>query len=389
MRTSFAPTLLTWAATLHRPMPWRGERDAYRIWLSEVILQQTRVAQGEAYYRRFLEAFPAVQDLAAAPADEVMALWQGLGYYSRARNLHEAAKQVVADGGTFPTAYTELLKLPGVGPYSAAAIASFSSGEDVAVVDGNVYRVLARVFGLAEPIDTPAGRRAFRELADELLPRGRSAAYNQAIMDFGAIVCTPRRPRCPECPFRENCSAHAAGTVDERPVKSKKLRRRRRHLEYLHVVREDGSVLLRRRGSGDIWEGLYDLPVVEAAGQRDTNTVHEVHRVHSGDAPAIDQMDQADLIARRLIAEALPALVPHAAFASVTAPTRTQLTHQELILRYWRYSVVAGFGASPTNENAADEAASFRWVSPSELPALGIPQPLKRYLAGGQTGALW
>ena len=344
-------------------MPWRGERDAYRIWLSEVVLQQTRVAQGEGYYRRFTEAFPTVQDLAAAPTDEVMALWQGLGYYSRARNLHKAAQQVVAQGGTFPTAYAELLQLPGVGPYSAAAIASFSSGEDVAVVDGNVYRVLARVFARHEPIDTPAGQRHFRHLANELLPRGQSAAYNQAIMDFGATVCTPRRPRCPECPLRENCSAHAAGTIDELPVKSKKLKRRRRHLEYLHVVREDGSVLLRRRGSGDIWEGLYDLPVVEAAAQRETDAAPATHMAH------------------RLISEALPRLTDYAAFRSVTAPARTQLTHQELVLRYWRYDIETGFGESPPS--------GMRWVSPPELAELGVPQPLKRYLSGGQTGALW
>lgn len=344
-------------------MPWRGERDAYRVWLSEVILQQTRVAQGEGYYRRFLAAFPTVHALAAAPADDVMALWQGLGYYSRARNLHRAAQRVVAEhAGAFPTGYAELLKLPGVGPYTAAAVASFSSGEDVAVVDGNVYRVLARVFGLDAPTDTPAGQRAFQALADRLLVRGRSPAYNQAIMDFGATVCTPRRPACPSCAFRQNCSAHAAGTVEALPVKSKRPERRRRRLEYLHLVAPGDEVLVRRRGAGDIWQGLYDLPVVEVADPGEPT----------------EPQDQ-DAAAGALLAETFARLVPHATLATATAPARTQLTHQELVIRYWRYGVTAaGFGESPPE--------GMRWVGATELAGLGVPQPLKRYLSGGQLG---
>lgn len=349
-------------------MPWRGERDAYRVWLSEVILQQTRVAQGEAYYRRFLEAFPTVGALAAAPADEVMALWQGLGYYSRARNLHRAARQVADEhAGVFPTAYTELLGLPGVGPYSAAAIASFSAGADVAVVDGNVYRVLARVFGVDAAIDAPAGQRVFRALADRLLVRGRSAAYNQAIMDFGATVCTPRRPACPSCAFRQNCSALAAGTVPELPVKRKRPTRRRRRLDYLHLLAPGAEVLVRRRGAGDIWQGLYDLPAVEPVGPVGSAATSETDGRTTSDA------------ADALLLAALPALAPHATFTSVTPPTRTQLTHQELVIRYWRYEVSAdGFGVSPPE--------GMQWASKDRLARLGVPQPLKRYLSGGQLG---
>ena len=368
-RTRFPRRLLTWAATLHRPMPWRGERDPYRVWLSEVILQQTRVAQGEAYYRRFLGAFPTVADLAAAPADDVMALWQGLGYYSRARNLHRAAREVVdRHGGRFPTDHATLLTLPGVGPYTAAAIASFAGGEDVAVVDGNVYRVLARRFGIDAPIDTPAGRRTFRTLADGLLPRGEAAAYNQAIMDFGATVCTPRRPRCGECPLREDCVALATDRVGGLPVKRKRPERRRRHLDYLHLVGPRGEVLLRRRGGGDIWQGLYDLPAVESA------------RARAG-APAA--------VAAALVAAAAPRLVGHASFAAVTPPAKTQLTHQELVLRFWRYRVtgegVGAVGVSPPGATVAQGTQAWRWVPAAQLGGLGVPQPLRRYLDDPQT----
>ena len=352
----FGESLLAWARTLHRPMPWRDERDAYKIWLSEVILQQTRVAQGEGYYRRFVEAFPTVRDLADAPADQVMALWQGLGYYSRARNLHKAAKQVVDGGGTFPIAYADLLQLPGVGPYSAAAIASFAANEDVAVVDGNVYRVLARVFGIDTPIDTTVGQAQFRELADRLLVPGRAGAYNQAIMDFGATVCTPRRPDCPACPMRESCSAYAHGRVAELPVKSKRIQRRTRQLEYLHLVGPRGEILLRQRGAGDIWQGLYDLPVVEV----------------DADTGGLSAEDNVENTARRLL-DAVPAVAESATFRGVLPPIRHQLTHQELVIRFWR------FGVSRTTE---DEL----WVLPNELHAYGLPQPLVNYLANRQLG---
>lgn len=263
MEERIAPRLIEWYRLNGRTLPWRETRDPYRIWLSEVILQQTRVQQGLAYYERFTERFPTVTALAAASEDEVLKLWQGLGYYSRARNLHAAARQVANDcGGTFPAHYEEVRALKGVGDYTAAAICSMAFDLPYAVVDGNVYRVLARLFDLDVAIDTTAGRRAFAELAQTLLDKRRAALYNQAIMDFGATCCTPQQPRCTACPFADCCLALAAGHVAERPVKVGRIRTRDRHFNYLHLT--DGRrTLLHRRGEGDIWQGLYEFPLVE------------------------------------------------------------------------------------------------------------------------------
>ncbi len=260
-----APRLIEWYRLHGRTLPWRETRDPYRIWLSEVILQQTRVQQGLAYYERFTERFPTVAALAAATEDEVLKLWQGLGYYSRARNLHAAARQVVERfGGRFPERYEEVRSLKGVGDYTAAAVCSMAFDRPHAVVDGNVYRVLARLFDLETPIDTTVGRRTFAELAQSLLDPIRAAAYNQAIMDFGATCCTPQQPRCTECPFADCCLALAAGSVARRPVKAGKTRTRDRYFHYLHLT--DGRrTLLHRRGPHDIWQGLYEFPLVETA----------------------------------------------------------------------------------------------------------------------------
>lgn len=258
-----APILLEWYAREGRDLPWRRTRDPYRIWLSEVILQQTRVAQGMAYYLRFTERFPDVGALAAASEDEVLKLWQGLGYYSRARNLHAAARQVVEEfGGVFPASYEALRSLRGVGDYTAAAVCSAACDAPCAVVDGNVYRVLARLFDLDVPIDTTAGKRAFAELARLQLDEKRPGAYNQAIMDFGAIKCTPAQPDCTACPLSGHCLALAAGTVGLRPVKQGRARVRDRWFNYLHVTCADRT-LLRRREGRDIWQGLYEFPLVE------------------------------------------------------------------------------------------------------------------------------
>ncbi|MEG1405404.1 MAG: A/G-specific adenine glycosylase [Alistipes sp.] len=259
-----APILLDWYALHGRDLPWRTTRDPYRIWISEVILQQTRVAQGLAYYERFTEHFADVAALAAAPQDEVMKLWQGLGYYSRARNLHAAAQQVVEQfGGAFPSTYAEVRSLRGVGEYTAAAICSAAWNLPYAVVDGNVCRVLARLFDLAEPIDTAAGRKALAELAQSLLDEHHAASYNQAIMDFGATLCTPSQPRCAECPFGVSCLARAMGTVAQRPVKQGRTLVRDRYLNYLHITLGDHTFLHRREG-GDIWQGLYEFPMIES-----------------------------------------------------------------------------------------------------------------------------
>ena len=259
----FSEVILQWYAEHGRALPWRESADPYKIWVSEIILQQTRVAQGMDYYRRFVRAFPTVEALAEADEDEVMHQWQGLGYYSRARNLHAAARQVVARGA-FPDTLDEVRRLKGVGDYTAAAICSFAFGLPVAVVDGNVYRVLSRYFALATPIDTSAGKKAFAELAADLLPKDadRVADYNQALMDFGALQCVPATPHCETCPLADSCGARGEQLVADFPVKSHRTQVKERHFVYIDVVTPEGR-WLHRRGAGDIWQGLYEVPLLE------------------------------------------------------------------------------------------------------------------------------
>jgi len=242
-------------------LPWRQTHDPYAIWLSEIILQQTQVKQGWDYWERFIRRWPKVEDLAVATEDEVLREWQGLGYYSRARNLHFAAKQIVALGH-FPDTLEEIRQLKGVGDYTAAAIGSIAFGLPAAVVDGNVYRVLARHFGIDTPINTTEGKKTFTALAQSLLPEKEASAYNQAIMDFGAIQCTPQSPRCNDCPLMETCSAFREGRVGELPVKQKTLQVKERHLIYIYV-RCKGETAIHRRGPGDIWQGLWEPLLIE------------------------------------------------------------------------------------------------------------------------------
>ena len=253
---TFSETILHWYALSGRDLPWRRTRDPYAVWLSEIILQQTRVAQGRAYWERFLERFPTVGELAAAPEDEVMRLWQGLGYYSRARNLHAAAKQVVSLGG-FPDTLEGIRALKGVGDYTAAAIGSIAFGLPAAVVDGNVYRVLARHFGIATPVGTAAAKKEFTALAQRLLPPDAPAAFNQGMMDFGATLCTPVNPACPDCPLQDTCHAFRTGASGLLPVKQASAKPVERHLSYVYV-RFNGQTAIRRRGAGDIWQGLWE-----------------------------------------------------------------------------------------------------------------------------------
>jgi A/G-specific adenine glycosylase len=252
----FTETILHWYADNGRDLPWRRTRDPYAVWLSEIILQQTRVTQGWAYWERFMDRFPTVDDLAAAPEDEVMRLWQGLGYYSRARNLHTAAKQIVAMGG-FPDTLEGIRSLKGVGDYTAAAIGSIAFGLPAAVVDGNVYRVLARYFGIATPVGTTEAKKEFTALANRLLPADAPAAFNQGMMDFGATCCTPVNPACLTCPLQPSCLAFRDGRIDLLPVKKEAAKPLERHLTYV-FVRVDGFVAIHRRGSGDIWQGLWE-----------------------------------------------------------------------------------------------------------------------------------
>lgn len=262
MNNPFANTLIAWYQRNGRSLPWRNISDPYRIWISEIIMQQTQVKQGYDYYCRFIEHFPSVECLANAPEDEVLRLWQGLGYYSRARNLHAAARQIVEWGG-FPQTYADIIRLKGVGEYTAAAIASFAFREPRAVVDGNVYRVLARHNNIDTPIDTTQGKRLFSTLAQQLLDTNHPDTYNQAIMDFGALVCTPHNPQCITCPLQDSCEGLTQATVSDLPVKSHRTKVRDRYLIYINI-RCRSHILIHKRGTDDIWRGLYEFPLIEA-----------------------------------------------------------------------------------------------------------------------------
>lgn len=276
----FTAQLLDWA--LHenkRELPWKEEKEPYRIWLSEIILQQTRAAQGRPYYERFIAAYPTLADLAAAPDDDVFRLWQGLGYYNRCRNMLETARYLVAEKeGKFPEDFEELLSLKGIGPYTAAAIASFAFGRPHAVVDGNVIRVLARVFGIQMPFDTSEGKKEFQQLATALLAADEPARYNQAIMDLGATVCLPLSPVCGACPERKICTAFQEGLINLLPVRSKKQAIRQRFFHYILLQWQD-TLWVHRRGAGDIWQNLYEPLLVETPEALDSKQLLQLEAV--------------------------------------------------------------------------------------------------------------
>lgn len=260
---NFTSELIFWYKLNKRELPWRNRNDPYAIWLSEVILQQTRIDQGLAYYESFIENFPTVFDLAQAEEETVLKLWQGLGYYSRARNLHHTAKVIVENfNGIFPDSHKDLLKLKGVGDYTASAIASICFEEPQAVVDGNVFRVLSRVFGIETPIDTSAGQKEFKKLALELIDVRQPGEFNQALMEFGATHCTPKKPKCTSCPFQKNCMAFQLGKVNNLPIKRGKTKVQNRYFNYLVVVAADEKTYLEKRTHG-IWRNLYQFPLIE------------------------------------------------------------------------------------------------------------------------------
>ncbi len=312
----FRDALLNWYDPKGRPMPWKAIADPYRIWLSEIILQQTRVEQGLPYFERFVAAYPTVKDLAAARDEEVMKLWEGLGYYSRARNLLKAARMVATEyGGNFPDTDTGLRALPGVGPYTAAAIASFAFGQQVAVLDGNVFRILARFYNDLTPIDTGKGRKHYQKLVDMALGDASAKLFNQAIMDFGAMVCTPKRTRCSSCPLAERCGAYAAGTVGDLPLKEKKLKRRTRYFHFLVLADGEGRTIIEQRSGKDIWQGLYQFPLIET------------------EQPNVET---AALASQQDWPEWLPATA--LGFVRRSAPAKHQLTHQTIITVFHHFT---------------------------------------------------
>ncbi len=260
----FVNQLISWYRHQKRDLPWRQTNDPYKIWLSEIILQQTRVKQGMPYYLKFIEQYPTVKDLAGAPESEVLRLWQGLGYYSRARNLHACAKTVSSElNGVFPSSFDELLSLKGIGRYTAAAIASIAFNQANAVVDGNVYRVLSRVFGIENDISDSKSLKIFEKQANALIKQDAPGEFNQAIMDFGAIQCTPKSPACAICPMSHFCFAFNNGKQDQLPVKTKKVKVRNRYFYYF-IYEYDDKLLMKERGTKDIWQGLYDFNLLES-----------------------------------------------------------------------------------------------------------------------------
>jgi len=277
LKKYFTSRLLQWNTTTNnRPMPWKGEKDPYKIWLSEIILQQTRVEQGWDYYNRFVAAFPTIDKLAKAQETKVFKLWEGLGYYTRCKNLIATARLVTKEyGGKFPADYETILNLKGVGPYTAAAIASFAYNLPYAVVDGNVFRVLSRFFENNTAIDSTEGKKIFTTLANELLDKKQPGIYNQALMDFGAVVCKPKQPLCKQCPLQTSCGANLKGLTNILPVKEKKILQKVRWLFYF-IIEHDGKVYVRKRGVKDIWENLYEFVLIESVAATEVEQLKQL-----------------------------------------------------------------------------------------------------------------
>ena len=303
--------LLEWYRQNKRDLPWRHTKDPYKIWLSEIILQQTRVAQGLPYYLKFVERYPTVKDLAQASEQEVLKLWQGLGYYSRARNLHYTARDIVENyNGKFPRTYQELLKLKGVGTYTASAIASFCCDEPVAVIDGNVYRVLSRLAGVDVPVNSSEGKKIFQKLAEEYLDRQKAGLHNQAMMEFGALQCVPGQPDCASCPLQAECVAYETGKVAELPVKLPKVKVKKRFLHYI-IIRHADELVWQKRTANDIWKNLFQPALIE--GENNT------------EIPVEKLKEMYDEYAVKPVAE--PEFLYH---------TVHQLTHRKLEISFWQ-----------------------------------------------------
>ncbi|MFT6715460.1 MAG: A/G-specific adenine glycosylase [Saprospiraceae bacterium] len=339
---SFSGELISWYKQNKRDLPWRHTVEPYRIWLSEIMLQQTRVEQGLPYYNRFLTLFPTVFDLASASEQEVLNAWKGLGYYSRARRLHAAAKQLVDNkNGKFPVTFQELQNLPGVGSYTAAAIASFCFSEAVPVVDGNVYRVLSRLYGMSIPIDTGKGKKTFFDLASELIDKSRPALFNQGIMEFGALQCVPRNPDCENCPFVNSCEAFHLKKVNEFPVKSRKVKRKSRYFTYL-VVENNGKYLTNKRGEKGIWANMQEFPLVETS--QEVSSIEEMSKAKLADLPFVFKLE------------------------SLVDYRKHILTHQDIFYTFWKVQL-----ESNVNE-------LFKYHDKEELNEMPFPKLLENFI---------
>ncbi len=344
---------MAWYAGNARELPWRKTKDPYKIWLSEVILQQTRVRQGLPYYLKFVASYPSVLELAQASEEEVLKLWQGLGYYSRARNLLKAARKVVLEcDGVFPSKYKELLRLPGVGDYTASAIASICKAESVAVLDGNVFRVLSRFYGIDLPINSTAGKRRFKQQARAILNSRFPGVHNQAIMEFGALQCKPKNPNCKICPLRDTCVAFQTGQVSKLPVKLKTGKVRNRYFNYLIFATSQKSLLVRKREHAGIWQNLYEFPRIETKRHVSCETLLEnsIRTTFGG----ID-----DEIPSRFYEK----IVKH------------QLSHQSLFIKFWIFSLPE----KKVLQIAKDHG--FMVVAPDEWKRFPVPVVIHRFLA--------
>ena len=358
LQTTFAPTLEQWYEVHKRDLPWRHTRDPYSIWLSEIILQQTRVAQGKPYYERFLAAYPTVADMARADERELLRLWQGLGYYSRARNLHQTARYVTVQlEGKFPSTFNDLLKMKGVGTYTAAAIASFAFDERVSVVDGNVYRVLARVFGIKEDITTTTAKKTFASLAMQLIQSASNpATYNQAIMEFGAIQCTPVSPDCLLCPLQQECFAYQTGQQHRLPVKSKKAPVRERYFIYL-VFRQNGKLALRERTDRDIWQNLHDFYLIETEPDSSPTTNSERSLI---------------LLDNLILPESVQSIAEKGHLSVLPTSVTQLLSHQRICAQFYLIDLPDGVGI--------DLPEGMHWYTPDAISQLPKPVLITNYL---------
>lgn len=336
--------LNSWYSKNKRPLPWRNNNDPYQVWLSEIILQQTRVEQGLPYYIRFLEFFPSVHDLAAASEEQVLKLWQGLGYYSRARNLHKAAKQVsIKFDGRFPDNYNDLLTLKGVGPYSAAAIASICFNEPVAVVDGNVHRFLGRLFAIEKAVDTSEGKKYYQQVAQALLDKNQPGDFNQAMMEFGATVCTPRQPKCIACPLSPHCAAKTTNRIGQFPVKARSTAVKPLFMHYF-VIRHNGGIYLQKRSEHGIWANMYEFPAISSAKEISPDQIKSKTRELG---------------------------IPEAALTETSKPIQHLLTHRRITAQFSLYNLQE---FQPANE-------MIFVPDQNSLKKFALPKPIERYLS--------